>query len=237
MASRRLVLVPFVVLVCGVGAWLEAQTIEIPLTTTMSGMSDNGRAVIVRVTNVSPKPATAWSFNTTFAYPDGRKQTINTSRDVYSALSPETKQWPLAPNASADTEVALPNADVPLTVEISPAAIVYLDRTADGEKTSIDEVFSRRRDDLEDLRDALLQLRESVGHGASRSSLARLRETLMSTPKHKSSVGSGLVINNIQAILAQNGVDQAQFARSVAAFVEMVTRTHQLAVEHSVRRQ
>jgi hypothetical protein len=131
-----------------------------------------------------------------------------------------------------------PGDAVPTAVEATPTAVVYDDRTAQGDYANIEGIFSRRVRELQSIQEVLAELRTLLAAGSLKPAVQRLGEELRSRPSSQHGAAKrNLAADNIRLMLARSGDQHDSLAKEAANLVALFERIEIVARQHSRRRQ
>jgi hypothetical protein len=193
----------------------------------------------VELTNTGPQPVTAWSF--AVVSPNGQGGTHRETHTADAYLAEVTRNLPRAPQhldwLQPGKSVRIPVDTAPPGATVEIVAVVFADRTAEGDPETLQTFFAHRRIERDQLRDVTETFDGvlSAQHGVA--GLRALQARFASAPPD--SVPHQTARDTVAAYLAQaeRGPEVAESAeqqlRQYAAFVK---KQYELAVTHAERR-
>jgi hypothetical protein len=211
----------------------------VALTALVGDVTGNPPAIEVQLTNTSQKTMTAWAVETTFIYADQRPDLSTTTHDCYPLLAVPTgnANGPLPPGKSVSLPLSLTEPPRPLSVRVTPPAVVYDDQTAEGDPSHIERIFMRRSEDLLGYRAAIAQVRAMRQQGVSITAIQNLVDDLRSSAAlPATSSGRNLAASNLAIILRESSNDPAQLERRTARVLVLLELYERAAQIHSVRK-
>jgi len=197
-----------------------------------------GAPPVVELTNSSSQPITAWSFAVVSPNAQGGTHRETHTADAY--LAEVTRNLPRAPQhldwmqPGGSTRIPVDAAPAGATVEI--VAVIFADRTAEGDPQTLQTFFAHRRVERDQLRDVSEAFDRvlSAQHGVE--ALKALQQRFADAPAD--SVPHQTAREAVATYLAQaeRGADLAESAdqqmRQYAAFVK---KQYELAAAHADR--
>lgn len=219
-----------------------AQTIPLPAA---DAQVTDDRDLQYDLTNVASEPATAWCVFVTVRDPNGtliRESAIITDEYraealVDSASKDDRDGYLLRVNRRRQFVVAGP-FDPRSQLSVTPAAIVFADRTSAGHPRIIDSIFQRRAGERDALLKTLQQLRNidarDAGINALQEAIAKLSRLRL--PADTDSP-SQQVEQRLRQAFAHTGEPGFDPARALADEIECVRRGYQAAARHAVPRK
>jgi hypothetical protein len=219
-----------------------AQTI--PLQAADAQVTDDGD-LQYDLTNVASEPATAWCVFVTVRDPNGtliRESAIITDEYRVEALedsaSKDERDGYLLRVKRRRHFVVTGPFDPRFQLSVTPAAIVFADRTSAGHPRIIDSIFQRRAGDRDALLNTLHQLRSIDAHApgidALQDAIAKLARS-----RHPADTGgpSQEVEQRLRQALTHTGEPGFDPARALTDEIECVRREYQAAARHAVPRK
>jgi hypothetical protein len=142
-----------------------AQVSASPAPLSVSGarvVGDTG-TLHADVTNRGSKTAVAWALDSTLVFADGHTETLSTDEDCYPQLVVPAAAviTPLRPGETK-TMPLFAAAEAPVSIDVSSVAVVYADRTAEGNPDRIKRIVQRRADDAKSWQDVPAILRQTL---------------------------------------------------------------------------
>lgn len=197
------------------------------------------------LTNIASEPATAWCVFVTVRDPNGtliRESAIITDEYRAEALedsaSTDERDGYLLPVKRRRHFVVSGPFDPRSQLSVTPAAIVFADRTSAGHPRIIASIFQRRAGERDALLKTLHQLRHIDAHDAG---VAALQEAIaiLSRSRVPADAGSPAqeVEQRLRQALAQTGAPGFDPARALADEIECVRREYHAAARHAVPRK
>ena len=191
----------------------------------------------VELTNTGSQPVTAWSFAVVSPNPQGGTHRELHTADVY--LSEVTRDLPRSPQhldwLQPGKSVRVPVDAAPRDASVEVVAVVFADRTADGDAKTIQALFDHRRGERDQLRDVSEILNGTLKTGRGVAALHAIDDRLAALGD-ADSVPLRTAREAVAAFLGRavgtSGGDDAvdQQIRQYAAFV---TKQYALAAAHA----
>jgi hypothetical protein len=225
------------ILLAGVAVSSEAQVSPVELIVSAT-IDHDSKQIVLDVTNSGARAATAWSLRVESDYPGRPAEIMVVTEDVYERLASAQNETDglLAPGSPAQVKVGFPLEGTPTAVRVTPAAVVYDDRSAHGDPNQIDKIFARRMQDLRSTREVLLELRAFVKAGSSLASARTLSEDFRS--RSLSMAGESkraLAANNMRLIVVKGTQQPGTVAQDTLNLLKMFERLEAVATQHSRR--
>jgi len=216
----------------------SAQTV--PLQASDAQVTDRGNLEYL-LTSFAAQPATAWSVTVVVTDPHGtliRQSAITV--DEYRAdaqrgfvSGDQLAHSLLRPGQPRRFELPGP-FDSRLLVTVTPAAMVFLDRTSVGDPLMIASIFDRRAEERDARAEMLRQLVDVraryAGPAALKEAMKRLSRPVTPDPGH----ARELCEKNLREALARSEAADTDPVVELSRQIEMVRREYDAAVRHAV---
>ena len=192
----------------------------------------------VELTNTGSQPITAWSFAVVSPNAQGGTHRETHTADAY--LAEVTRDLPRAPQhldwLQPGKSVRIPVDTAPPGATVEIVAVVFADRTAEGDPGAVQTFFAHRRVERDELRDVTQTLDGvlSAQHGvaALRALQARFADAPAESVPHQTA-REAVAAYLAQAERAPDATESAdQQLRQYAAFVK---KQYELAAAHAER--
>ena len=193
----------------------------------------SGSPPAVELTNTGTQPITAWSFAVVSPNAQGGTHRETHTADVY--LAKLTRDLPRAPEhldwLDPGKSIRVPVDAAPAGASVEIVAVVFADRTSDGDAAAVRSFFDHRRDERDQLREVSRTFDEVLQTGRGAAALHALESKLVGGDD---SVPRRTARDAVAAYLAkaQNTNDDSldQQLRQYAAFVK---KQYDLAATHA----
>lgn len=222
----------------GVTTAVAAAAVNVPLTVESTRLVGDPPMIEIRLLNNAPKTAVAWSFDSTVVFADGNKNTVTMNQDCYPQLSLgiSGQVKPIAPGDSLTVVFAPSGTGTPVKAEVVPTAVVYSNRTSEGDPGRVRRIFQARSEDAKALAQVLSIARDTVARrGLSHESVQAIVQQLQASPsiaESDSTIRQGAA-RNFRMLLTPNQGSGPSLAKAYADLVQLVERQHRVAVEQS----
>ncbi len=210
------------------------------VTATAAPRLQDPSSIDVEVTNSGTKTAVAWSLEIVETLPDGRKESIGHDQDFYTVLVyPVTNPVStpaVGPIASGKTMkvLSLPLGNA-VAVEAFVRAVVFADRTAEGDGARLKSIFARRDTEARSWQALSTSLRQtSTQPTMMRQRLQHLADDLDASPTPvESPAARKLVSTNVKLLLQRYTQDSAELQQAFQQLSTMIDTYAQGAAEQS----
>jgi hypothetical protein len=229
-------------LVLGLFPALTAWAQGIPLQASEAQVGDDGDLQYF-LTNTASQPATAWSVTVTMS--DGNGSVLLHSAIMTDEYRAEALHGRV-PDEELDASLLRPHRprrfvmhgpfDVRTQLTVTPAAIVFLDRSFVGDPQIIDRIFGRRAAERDARHDILRQLRDvqarCTGVSALKEAISRL-----SRPADTDPGNTHQIVHDLHEALTRVETDGVDPTKALADQIEVVQLEYRAAVEHAAARR